>query len=361
MAANLNNNIIINILLTAGAVARTEFGLVCFGSNDVGFASGVHKVYESIAAVRADALTATPAGELTAQCVVAGEAFFAQPVRPPRFMVCEVVDQIAGTELADSLDAAYAAQPFYCLCLQSREILQIVTADLWVAGAGAQQFSQSSDAPFLAGTPGATNVGDTINTAATNRTMVLYHATDAEELIVALAAAFFVTDPDVSTTTLARQKAVGTYTPDVISDTEKASILAVNANVYLQELSNFIVFPGKMGGGGFCDKTLSADWLAARTKENIAQLLQDKAAQKTKIPYTQVGMQDIAGEAVAVQDKGEDVQLAHFVPDSSFVTVPKLATVDAATRAAREFTFSATSILAGAIQTVTVNISVLDA
>jgi len=356
MAANLNNNVIINILKTAGAVARAEFGLICYGSNDVVFATGVHKVYESIAAARADTELAA-----STQAAAAAEAFFAQPLHPPRFMVCEVDDEAGGGELEDSLDAAFAAQPFYCLCLQSRAILQIVTADTWVASAYVQQFAQSSDAAFLAGTPGATNVGDAVNTAATNRTMVLYHATDTEELTVALAAAFFVVDPDVGTTTLARQTATGTYTANDITDTEKANILGVNGNVYLPELGNDIIFPGTMGGGDFCDQTLSADWFSARAKERIVQDLQDKAALKTKVPYTQQGMQDLAANVVSVQDQGERVSVGHFVPDSSTLTVPKLEDISSAVRASRAYTFAASSILANGIQTVTVNITVLDA
>lgn len=355
MAANFNNNIIVNILKTAGAVARAEFGLICYGSNDTAFAAGVHKIYEQIADVRADT-------ELSVQAKDAGEAFFGQDVHPPRFMVCEVDDETAspGGELGASLDLAFADQPFYCLCLQSRVLLQIETADEWVPSAYAVQFAQSSDAPFLAGTADVTNVGWVIDQAATQRTMVLYRATDTDELAVALAAQFFVADPDVTTTTLARQTAVG-FSQDIISSTEKANILAVHGNCYLNELDNPIVFGGTMGGGDKCDATLSGDWFAARSRERIAQLLQDKAKQKTKVPYTQAGMEDIAGEVVAVQGKGEDESVAHFEPGSSSVTVPKLEDVDPAVRTSRAYTFSGSSTLAGAIETVTVNITVLNA
>jgi hypothetical protein len=357
MAANLNNNVIINILKTAGAVARAEFGLICYASNDVVFASGVHKVFESIAAVRADAEI-----QASTQAAAAGEAFFGQTAHPPQWMVCEVTDEATpgSGELTDSLDAAFAAQPFYCLCLQSRVLLQIQTADGWVASNYGQQFAQSSDAPFLAGTADATNIGWVLDQAATNRTMLVYRETDTDELTTALAAQFFVVDPDVGTTTLARQTATG-FAADDITDTEKANILGVNANVYLNELDNPIVFPGTMGGGDFCDATLSGDWFAARARERITQDLQDKAALKLKVPYTQAGMQDLSGNVTSVQDQGEDESVGHFKPGSSTITVPKLSTISAAVRTSRAYTFSASSTLAGAIQTVTVNITVLNA
>lgn len=357
MPATFDTNVTVNILRTAGAVARAEFGLICYGSTDTTFAVGVHKVYETIQAMRDDV-------ELSAQALAAGEDFFRQDNHPPRFMVCEVTDEAGGGELAASLDAAYSAQPFYCLCLQSRVLLQIQTADLWLPTNYCMQFAQSSDAPFLAGTGDATNIAWVLDQAGLNRTMLVYHATDADELAVALAAEYFFADPDTQVTTLAYQQVTG-IDPDEITDTEKANIFLYNANCYLTMGSQPCLDGGTVSGGDFVDQTLSGDWYAARVRERVQQLLLDKAALKTKVPYTQSGLEQIGAEIVAVQQQGENIgegeDAGHFQVGRSFVTVPDISTIPAATRATRAATIAGTVYLTGAIQETTINLTVLAA
>jgi hypothetical protein len=107
----------------------------------------------------------------------------------------------------------------------------------------------------------------------------------------------------------------------------------------------------------FADTVISGDWVVARMKESIAQLLLDTSAQNRKIPYTDAGIAVLAGVVRRWLKRGESV--GHFRPDSSFVTVPLLSTIDSATIAARTLTIQAETTLAGAIdQAVTISLVV---
>jgi hypothetical protein len=358
MAATWDNNIVINLLRTAGAVARKEFGLVCYGSNDTTFSVGVHKIYESIGDINDDALTASPPGELSAQAVAAGQAFFGQDNHPPRFMICEASDDTVPGDLASSLDAAYLAQPFYCITMQTKADADLIATDVWAGLNFTQAWLQTSSATALAG--GAPM--STIDTAATQRSLVVYHATDTAELAVALAAEYFVADPDTTVTTAAYQQVSG-FTPDTVTPTEKAAVEAVNGNLYLTFGSVGALYGGTMGGGDFADQTMTRDWFSARVKEGCQQLLLDKASLKTKVPYTDAGIAMFEGVIKAVQERGENLagDASHFIKGASTTTVPELKDISAAVRASRALTIAGQSTMSGAIQTATVNLSVLNA
>jgi hypothetical protein len=328
--------------------------LVCYGSNDTTFASGVHKIFETIDAVNDDT-------ELSAQAKAAGADFFGQDNHPPRFMVGEVDDDTVPGDLAGSLDAVYAEQPFYCLTMQTKAKADLIATDAWVATKKAQAYLQTSDADALSAGAG---VIETINTAASQRTMVVWHATDTAELAVALAAEFFVADPDQTVTTLAYQQVTG-FTPDddEINDTEKAFVESVNGNLYLTFGSQGALYGGTMGGGDFSDQTLSRDWFSSRVEEGAQQLLLDKASLKIKVPYTDEGIAMFEGVIRAVQERGENLPggASHFIKGASTTTVPELKDISAAVRATRGLTLAGESTLSGAIQKATINLTVLNA
>ncbi len=351
MGASLDNRITVNVLTAAGPISSREFRLGCYGSNTISFTGGdLFRVYESISDVNDDS-------DVTGQALAAAQKFFDQDKHPPRFMIGAVTDETAspGGELGASLDAILAEQDFYYLTLESKAQLQIEAAAAWVETNKGQGWFQSSDAAFLAGT--ALNVGENLQSSGYNRSHVTYHGTDTDELQVGLSANFFFTDPDFGSTTVSDQTSVGSDADDITA-TEKAAILAVNGNVYLPFGDGPVVSPGKMAAGGWIDVLLTEDWLENRSQVAMIQGIKDRVAFGSKTPYTDKGISEVEGDAASVMQRG--VAAGSIEEGTWSITVPKVATIPAATRQSRGLTFTGTAKTTGAVQDITYTIYLLE-
>lgn len=349
MGANWNNQLTVNLLSAASAVERQSFGLICLATEGASFASGVHKIYESPSEVEADS-------ELDAATKLAGTRFFAQEPHPQKLMIGEATYENVGGELSPTLDALKAAQDFYGLILGSRADDDIEVGDTWALANKKLFFGQTSSADMLSAT--TPNIGDTLKTAASGRSALIFRATDSEWLDIGLMAAFLSANPDVLVTTLAYQTCKGLGADDLTSS-EKSNAEGYYCNLYLPFYGNSVVNKGWLSDGKRVDTILSKDWYSARCQENIAQLLVDKAALKSKVPFTDEGLRELANQILAVQKIGE--RIGHFRPGASTINIPKVVDIASADITARKATISATVILAGAVEEVTLNLAVLEA
>lgn len=126
-------------------------------------------------------------------------------------------------------------------------------------------------------------------------------------------------------------------------------------NVYVPIAGLNQVQNGILPDGEFVDIIVGTYWLFARLQETVLGTLYNAANSGGKIPYTDAGAAIIRGNVLSVLGTGIDNQFLAADP-SPTCTVPKVATVAPATRAARQLpdvNFSAT--LAGAINTVVIS------
>ena len=348
MSANWNNLITANLLSAATAVRRQDFGLVCLATTGATFASGVHKIYEGNTEAQAD-------DELDAATKLAAAAFFSQEPSPQKLMIAEATYESVGGELGTALDAALAAHEFYGLCIGSRADADLEAADTWALANKKLAFLQTSSADMLTAT--TPNIGDTLKTAGSGRSVLLYRGDDTEWLDMALISAFLVASPDQFSTTLAHQTAKG-YGADTVDSTEKSSATGYYCNLYLDFYGGPAVNKGWLTDGKRADTILAKDWYSARAQEAVAQLLKDKASLKTKVDFTNPGMVELAKEVKGVQARGE--RIGHFKEDKSTILIPDVSEIAGADIQDRKATMPATVYLTGAVESATLNLAVLE-
>src|SRR5690606_22892175 len=153
----------------------------------------------------------------------------------------------------------------------------------------------------------------------------------------AWAAQRLAVNPDVQTTTWKFAQLVG-ITASSITSTQKAAVLARNANIYLPFFSTSATGDGTAADGTHLDLVLSADWVKARVEEALAQLFINASARGSKIPYPNAGLNTLSAETLKVLDLG--VRAGHFVSRTPFVLMPTLASTSGADRANRHVNFT---------------------
>ncbi len=134
--------------------------------------------------------------------------------------------------------------------------------------------------------------------------------------------------------------------------TEQTAIEGANGNYYGEMGGIGAVYPGLTPGGQKPDLITSVDWLFFRLTARYQQIFLDYTNRGSKVPYTDSGFAvfDIATKAQL--EIGEQVD--HFVPNSSYVAVPTLATVATADRLIRVLRLSFETEPAGAVEKVIV-------
>lgn len=349
MGSSLDNRINVNVVGTNGPVPERQFRTGMFGSNTVSFSGGdLYRIYESETDFLADS-------DIVGQSLAACVKFFSQEKHPPSYIIGQVDDDVGGDELADSLTAILEQVDFYHLELETKVKAQIEFAAAWVELNKAEGWFQSSDADFLAGTAG--NIALTLQALGYKRSNVTYHETDTDEVAVGLSANFFFTDPDFGATTAADQTSVGSVTDD-LDATEKASIQSDGGNVFLIFGTKARMYPGKMVDAGWIDVVLTGDWLENRSQVALIQAIVDAVDLGGKISYTDKGIAILQTAAEAVMSTG--VAANQLQAGTWSVTVPKVATLSAATRSSRGLAMTGKAFTAGAIQEVTYTIYLLE-
>ena len=160
-------------------------------------------------------------------------------------------------------------------------------------------------------------------------------------------------DPDSTTTTWAHYTLVGVPIDPGLTQTQQATLLSRNANVYSSLFGNGATFEGKTVDGRFIDLRITAEWTRNRIQERIAQALLNASNANDKIPFTNQGLTRLGNVIVGLLLEGEEI--GHFVPNSSEVEIPQLNQVTAADRANRCARYSFSVEPAGAIHKTRIN------
>lgn len=345
---SFDDKIVVNIFAEAQAVARQSFGTVIHLADGLGggFTERI-RFYERLQDVTGD-------GDLSAAAQLAGSTFFAQINRPPRFAVGRI--NYAATH-ADEIAAIQAeSDDWYAVGASSRAQADLEALGAAFASLRKLYMAQSSEAAILTGAGGTSF--DTLSAASNPRTAGLYFSDDAVYSDIAWLANKIAADPDEQVTTWSNATLVNVI-PDTLNATEKSNLRALNGNAYLTLGGVGATGDGLLFDGRYIDTLTTKDWFRARTEEALQQLLLNVSALNTKIPYTDAGIAQIESVVRGVLGRGEDI--GHFRPGSGDVTVPKLADIPDADITNRELTLTATAILAGAIEEITLNVAILAA
>jgi hypothetical protein len=347
--ATFDGDIVVNILSTAGAVTTQDFGVAIWVTDalEAGFTERV-RFYESSQAVNADA-------DLQQATKDALNAAFAQNPRLRKLAVGKI-SYIAV--ISDEMDAIKAeadqTDGFYFIGSSSRVEGNIVDLAAWAETQPVLYLPQTSDAALLAGTAG--NIGEDLRLATRARTALTYNATDTEYNGFSWGSKTGAADPDEQSTTW-RNKTLSGITPQVtLTDTEKANILAENANVYLTLKGQGSMGEGTLADGNPIDTRIARDWLEFRIGEGLAQLFLDVSNRNSKVPFDNDGIAQIGGVLEAVAARGEKV--GHLLAGASTVSLPLRKDVPPADVTARTLTVPMEVTLAGAIEEATINVVV---
>lgn len=347
----------VNILGGAPAVNRRVFGIPLHLTADQTFASATVKSYSSAAEAAADSELGT-----TAKAAVAA-AFGVSP-RPPMVKVGKAT---AGyTSIDTDLDAILVADDYWFgLDLASRDEANIQTTANWAETNQRLFMAQSSDADILSATAG--NVAEDLQTAAYAYTGILYHATDAKHAVMTWLSKKLAVDPDVQTTTWSKASLPGVEM-DKLTTTQHGNCVSQNCNTYEIFFGLPATGPGKTSDGAWIDTLISKEWFKARTIERIAQYLSDTSNRGQKVPYSNKGLQTIAGLIRSVAKRGApkgEGGAGHFKRFSTGelirMHVPQIKDVPAQDIIDREVNISAEVLLAGAAESVVLNVSVYEA
>lgn len=239
---------------------------------------------------------------------------------------------------------------WYINNIESRVDTDILLVDAWVSARDMIFMAQTSDADLLQGTPG--NIGLDLQALGTVRTALWYHADDAEYLDGAIASSGGGLNLDVpGGVGIWAYRQLESVSFDNVTGAQATNIYAADANLYGRNLGLSFTSKGTMAAGEprFIDVTTSIDWTKKRMQEAVLALF---VGTPTKIPYTNAGINTVVGAVQGVLDQG--VTFGHFSPDvPPSIVVPDISTISAADKGNRVLTLTATAVLAGAIQKLT--------
>lgn len=183
---------------------------------------------------------------------------------------------------------------------------------------------------------------------------------------------FATVDYEGSNTTItAAYKQEPGVTPEVITESQFATLKAKNCNVFVAvQNGTQIIFPGVMANGDYIDERIGADWLQNRIQTDCYNLLYTTA---TKVPQTDAGMnliKTVIANActVAVQNGfiapgvwlGPNVgtlRTFDVLTSGFYIFAPPVSTQSQADRAARKSVpFQVCCKLAGAVHLISISV-----
>jgi len=253
------------------------------------------------------------------------------------------VDINIATELAN-LQAAY--DDWYGLVADAWGADEIEALATAIESAGPKIYIAESQDTSIVG-PTAADIASTLQTAALDRTAIIYN----ESLDPSPAAAWLGKQlPTVPGSTTWKFKTLATVSTTALLTGGVANADGKSANTYTTVGGINITAEGVMASGEFIDVTRFIDWLTARIKENVFRAL----AVNPKIPFTDTGIQAIVGEVEGVLRQG--VTNGGINGDENItVTAPRASELSSAQRATRVLsTVSFLATLAGAIHKVVI-------
>lgn len=352
MTQGHNSNIEINVFLDAASTARRGFGLilllVALSTNSLDDERVVE--YASLA----DAQAAEDAGFISAATLAIIEDIFAQPSPPDSILVGYRDD---GSDPAETWAAAIAAirairDDFYVVVSTTKTDVAIAAIAAVVEGitpAKRIYIAQSNNADWL--TSGVPSGFSSI--VAYERTAVIWHSTDAQGADAAWASNRVAFDPEeISTPWHAAPLAnIASYTT-ALTDSQRSLAIANNCNVLAAwgSYSN-VTDPGVNISGRPIDELVSADWLEARLREDISDLVVKQSSRGRKIGVDIRGQAQV--QAVIEARLQQGVAVGHFAQGQAICTALAISTADTDNRRLR---FDVAAQLLGSMRKATVNV-----
>lgn len=221
----------------------------------------------------------------------------------------------------------------------------ITATATWTEAQRKVYLPNSSDTDIIALAAGNSDIADTLNTAARDRTGLMFHPSEAKMAGAALLGRWLASEPGELTTKFKTLPGVPVYT---LTATQRANVIAKKANLYERAGGVNITAEGTMASGEFMDTIRDLDWVEVDMSARVFAVL---AAAK-KIPFTDKGIRLVTKEVKGTLT--EAVTRGIFAAGFS-VTAPKASEVSAQDKANRtlpDINWSATQ--AGAIHTVDV-------
>lgn len=340
----------INISTTAPALPALNFGaLMGVFAHTVDAPQRVHGPYSTLAA-----LTADFSGE-TEVVAWANAVFGVGDDKAIKEVYVGRIDA-GDANLTASLDAIYAEYgSWYYTTIESRVKADIVEAATWVEAQAKPKIllAQSADSDFKAGT--ASNVAETLQTSARNRTAVSYNvnsaAGDGDESHHAYRDGAWASQvghwsldrysPPWDFQTLSGQ------VPDDFTETEVAAIRTDGGNLYapIDGFGNISrTWPGKMASGRAIHAQCSIDWLKRRMQEAFVQFKANKAAVGERVGIDLAGLTAIREVCGGVVGRGYNA--GHLDRDRpTEIIIPRLQDISQADLDAGTVTFTASGYL----------------
>jgi hypothetical protein len=259
------------------------------------------------------------------------------------FTNCTVLDVTADWAYDTELAALALVADFYAVAINVNSAANIADVAAWVAA----NKRIAAFAPHVTDPGDYTATANALRTGDNDRAVSLVRKTGRRQFSDAgWLGACLPLDP--GSETWAYKSITGTTT-DAWTETQIATLDTDNSNYYVEIAAVPVTLPGKAHGGEWIDIVRGLDWLEARIQEAVFGAL----VNAPKIPFTDGGAQVIASQIKGVLLEAEASGLLE--PGSSGVSVPAVADVPSADRAARRLSgVEFTGRLAGAVHTVTI-------
>lgn len=254
-----------------------------------------------------------------------------------------LTDVTADSSMAANLTAAQAAlgDNFYGLLIDSYCEAEINLARAFADSNAKLFLGLAIDDAIVTDTSSPTDV--VTDAMASNRTGVYFTRQPSGDAAAAHLAKMLGTTPGAASW---RHKTLDGVTADILSDTEAANLLGKRGLSYTSKRGLDLTDSGRAGSGRPFDLTHGADQLKADIETSVLQML----ANVPKVPFNNKGR---AMVKAAIEGPLLAAQAAQFIEPGWFVTIPEIADIsdaDKAARILRNCEFSA--VLTGAIESV---------
>lgn len=280
---------------------------------------------------------------------------FSQNPRPLQIKVGHVVDDetMIAAELQAQLDILYAYDPDWYFLTITAELRDVAALDgliEWVQAKNKLAIIDSNDV--------ATEVAATLTSVAArnkgefDRTAMIYH-TDATEYPAASLAAYMSTRnyDDASTAYTTKYKQLPGVAPVNLPSSKITAITGFTPGIGQSDAAghmantvidiggqSFLVEGSVLTQNTFMDVIHAADWIIARTEEEVLAILLNNA----RVPFTDAGMEMIASAARTVMQQAfragivaDDLDANGDYSPAVEITVPSVFDVTESQRAAR--------------------------
>lgn len=259
---------------------------------------------------------------------------------------------VAAT-LTVSLGAAVLeTNDWYGLGLYSRLDADITEVSVWTQGltnTNPKLFACQSDDVNILSSAATSDIAYLFQQLARFRTVVSYHALDAEYMDMGWLGGQLPSDPGSITWGF---KQIANVTPDTLSDTQKNAASGKAANTYSTVSSVNITEEGKVSDNPFewIDVIRGTDWITANMSADLFGLL----VTLPKLPYDTGGLGLVKSTGLAVLSTAQAMGILTIDTAPTF-TVPDIADVSAADKSNRVLNgVTFTGVLAGAVQKINV-------